>query len=70
MKTAYIPLYGNSVVYIKYCAVLSKNRLYTKMLRVHLFIIFIIKDTLGLAASLSLLMVKTLTKRTLTISHH
>jgi len=43
MKTANIPVYGNIAVYIKYCAVLSKNRLYTKMLRINLFSIFTIK---------------------------
>jgi len=70
MKTAYIPLYGNCVVYIKYCAVCLKIDYTLRCLEYICSNFFIIKDTLALAASLSLLMVKTLTKRTLTISHH
>jgi len=41
MKTASIPVYGNIVVYIKYC---------TKMLRLHLFSIFLIKTPWALAS--------------------
>ena len=42
---------------------LSKNRLYTKMLRIHLFSIFTIKTPLALVAlaPLGILIVKTLT---------
>jgi len=42
---------------------LSKNRIYTKMLRIHLFSIFTIKDTTGShwPTHLGLLIVKTLT---------
>ena len=43
LKRANIPVYGNIAVYIKYCYCLSKNKLFTKMLRVHLFSIFTIK---------------------------
>jgi len=63
MKTANIPLYGNIAVYIKILHCLSINRLYTKMLRIHLFSIFTIKTPRAHAAltPLGLLIVKTLT---------
>jgi len=58
MKTANIPVHG---VY-KLFRCLSKNRLYTKMLRIHLFSIVIIKTPRTLAAIvlLRILNVKTL----------
>ena len=37
-------------MYIKYCTVRLKNKLYTKMLKIHLFIIFTIKTPQPLAA--------------------
>ena len=79
MKTANIPVYGNIAVYIyniavyiQYCGVytilrcLSKNRLYTKMLRIHLFSIFTIKTPQALTALASI--VKTLTNVLITIT--
>ena len=63
MKTANILVYGNIEVYSRYYAVLSKNRLYTKILRIHLFNIFTIKTSRALAAlmPIGLFIVKTLT---------
>jgi len=43
MKTANIPVYGHIAVYIKNIALSAWNRLYTKILRIHLFSIFTIK---------------------------
>jgi len=53
------------LVYVQTCIpCLSKNRLDTKLLRIHLFGVFTIKRTRSLAAlaPLDLLIVKTLTK--------
>ena len=63
MKIANIPVYGNNAVYIKILRCLSKNRLYTKMLRIHLFSIFTIKTPRALPAlaPLGLLIVKSMT---------
>jgi len=60
MKTANIPVYGKNVVNIKIFRCLSKNRLYTKMLKIYLFRIFTIKTPRDLVA-LTPLIVKTLT---------
>jgi len=61
IKAANIPVYGNIAVYgiLRW---LSKNRLYTKMRRIHLFSVFTIKRPQPLAAlaHLGLLNVKTL----------
>ena len=50
---------------------LTKNRLYTKMLRIHLFSIFTIKTPRALAAltPVGLLIVKTLTNVLLTLTY-
>ena len=71
MKTVKIPVYENIAVFIKYCAVCLKHRLYTYMLRGHLFSIFIVKMPQALAAlaSLGLLIVNALTKCSLTITN-
>jgi len=50
MKPAKIPVNGNIAVYKKYCDVLSKNRLYTKLLIIRLFTIFTIKTLRAFAA--------------------
>jgi len=50
MKPAKIPVNGNIAVYKKYCDVLSKNRLYTKLLIIRLFSIFTIKTLRAFAA--------------------
>jgi len=70
MKTDNKRVYGNIEVYIRYYAVLSKNRLYTKMLRIHLFNIFTIKTPRALAALTpsGLLIVKILTNVLLAIT--
>ena len=67
MKTVNLSVYGNIKGDIKYCTVClkSKNRVYTQMLRIHLFSILFstIKTpwTLAALAPLGLLILKTLT---------
>jgi len=62
MKTANIPVYGN-VACMEISRFLTKNRLYTKMLRIHVFSVVTIKTPQALAAlvPLGFLIVKTLT---------
>jgi len=63
MNTATIPVYENNVMYGNSSLYVYKKRLYTKMIRIHLFSYFTIKTPRALDAlvRLGLLIVKTLT---------
>jgi len=72
MKTATILMYGTAVVYIQYCAVCLKHRLYDNMLIIHLFSFITIKTPRDLVAlaPFGILIMKTLTNVLLTITYH